>query len=165
MNKFKADFSTNKLLLDIPEPQIVDYRNINKRLQWEKDYEAWKLRLSYSLSKELRDKLTDGQVIRADKFELAWTNGHVIVDNGDDFKSEELFEIAIPLPEAKNDGFIDWLTKTKEDKPDKLFTYDQMYEAVNRVTSSDYPIPHATLKLFIKENFGIEIKDNQPSNT
>lgn len=105
MNKFKADFADNKLLLDMPEPigcpENPPCFNCLKQLA---EYNS---RLSYSLSKELRDKLKDGEVIREDDFVVSRPNADNVNDFTDcDYCVKQRLcncAIAIPLPEQTND--------------------------------------------------------------
>lgn len=121
MNKFKADFATNKLLLDIrkPERKDFDYRDLSFLNDYvhENEYnaaiEAYNSRLSYSLSPELRDKLKDGEVIGENEFsklyqqlftgnyfsKAAWLNS---TEEQYQYLSEDYRRIiAIPLPKEE----------------------------------------------------------------
>lgn len=106
MNKFKYSESDNKLLLDIPRPVYGDYGSL---IQYNGDVDEWNSRLSYSLSPELKARLTNGQVLNENEFEayyqqlcgmdpnMVWmdcTKKHY-----DEEKEHLRRIIAIPLPE------------------------------------------------------------------
>lgn len=117
MNKFKYSESDNKLLLDIlkpiPCPQNPPCLHCSKQL------DEWNSRLSYSLSKELRDKLIDGEVCELGKdFELkkvflARGSHYQIEGSNKIIRAEKdengfyFYSIAIPLPEQTS-AVQDW---------------------------------------------------------
>lgn len=135
MNKFKADFATDRLLLDIPEPILkMEFGdNSSAIVTYQSEMKLWSSRLSYSLSPELKSMLTNGQVIGEDEF--TFSGGDQVYSGLSGFSGKYYNEtplIAIPLPDSKN-SFGKAIDEVPQELRDALKDYKKVSEQTNKV--------------------------------